>query len=340
MKILFIGGTGTISTAISKRLVEMGEELYLINRGNKNDELPEGIHYIIGDINDEEAIKEKIKDLTFDAVCDFIGFVPSQLERDYRLFKGKTRQFMYISSASAYHKPVCDYRITEGTSLNNPYWEYSRNKIACEEYLMKLSREEDFPITIIRPSHTYNEKSVPLGVHGSNGSFQVIKRMLEGKQVIVQGDGTSLWTMTDSRDFAKAFVGLIGNAKAIGEVFQITTDESLTWNQIYSIIADALGVEYRPYYVASDFLAAVAPAKYDLLGGLVGDKSNSVVFDNSKVKSAVPGYRADITMSSGIRRTVEYVMSHPECQVADEEYDKWCDDVIATLENAKKMLAK
>lgn len=340
MKILFIGGTGTISTAISKRLVEMGEELYLINRGNKNDELPEGIHYIIGDINDEEAIKEKIKDLTFDAVCDFIGFVPSQLERDYRLFKGKTRQFMYISSASAYHKPVCDYRITEGTSLNNPYWEYSRNKIACEEYLMKLSREEGFPITIIRPSHTYNEKSVPLGVHGSNGSFQVIKRMLEGKQVIVQGDGTSLWTMTDSRDFAKAFVGLIGNAKAIGEVFQITTDESLTWNQIYSIIADALGVEYRPYYVASDFLAAVAPAKYDLLGGLVGDKSNSVVFDNSKVKSAVPEYRADITMSSGIRRTVEYVMSHPECQVADEEYDKWCDNVIATLENAKKMLAK
>ncbi len=340
MKILFIGGTGTISTAISKRLVEMGEELYLINRGNKNDELPEGIHYIIGDINDEEAIKEKIKDLTFDAVCDFIGFVPSQLERDYRLFKGKTRQFMYISSASAYHKPVCDYRITEGTSLNNPYWEYSRNKIACEEYLMKLSREEGFPVTIIRPSHTYNEKSVPLGVHGSNGSFQVIKRMLEGKQVIVQGDGTSLWTMTDSRDFAKAFVGLIGNAKAIGEVFQITTDESLTWNQIYSIIADALGVEYRPYYVASDFLAAVAPAKYDLLGGLVGDKSNSVVFDNSKVKSAVPGYRADITMSSGIRRTVEYVMSHPECQVADEEYDKWCDDVIATLENAKKMLTK
>lgn len=340
MKILFIGGTGTISTEITKKLVEMGEEVYLLNRGNHNDELPEGVRYLIADVNDEEKVSELIKDLSFDAVCDFIGFVPEQLMRDYRLFKGKTKQFMYISSASAYHKPVKDYVITEGTSLENPYWQYSRNKIACEEYLMKISREEGFPITIIRPSHTYCMKSVPMGVHGQNGSYQVIKRMLEGKPVLVQGDGTSLWTMTDSRDFAKAFVGLIGNPKAIGEAFQITTDESLTWNQIYEIIASELGVEYHPYYVASAFLAQVAPAKYDLEGGLIGDKSNTVVFDNSKVKSAVPGFCATISMSRGLREAVRYVMSHPECQIEDEEFDNWCDDVICTLENAKMELTK
>lgn len=337
MKALFIGGTGTISMAITRLLAGMPEwELYLLNRGNRRYDLPEGIKTIEADINDEALVDEKISDMRFDVVCDFIGFVKEQLERDYRLFRGKTKQFMYISSASAYQKPLSDYRITEGTPLVNPYWEYSRNKIACEDYLMKLYREEGFPVTIIRPSHTYDERSVPLGVHGDRGSFQVIRRMQLGKPVIVHGDGTGLWTMTHNSDFAKAFVGLMGNVHAIGENYQITSDETLTWNQIYQTIADCLGVEYKPYYVASDFLDAVS--RYDFRGGLIGDKSNSLVFDNAKVKRAVPGFTATVRFEQGVRNTIEYVLSHPEYQVEDPEFDAWCDNVIAVLEEAKKKL--
>ncbi len=338
MKALFIGGTGTISTAISKLLLEKGWELYLLNRGNRNNLTGDNLHTIIADINDEETVKTKLRDMEFDVVCDFIGFVPSQLERDYRLFKEKTKQFMYISSASAYNKPVRDYRITEGTTLANPYWEYSRNKIACEELLMKWYREDGFPITIIRPSHTYDERKVPIGVHGEGGSWQVLKRMLDGKQVIIQGDGTSLWTITKNTDFAKAFVGLMANPHAIGEVFQITGDESLTWNQIYELVADALGAELKPYYVSSEFLDSVAP--YDFMGELVGDKSNTVVFDNSKLKAAVPGLVMNISAAEGIRDTVEYILTHPECQTEDPEFDAWCDRVIDTLEKAKKDILK
>ena len=334
MKILIIGGTGTISTAISRRLADSGHELYLLNRGNANDNLPSNIKFIKADINDEKAASESLDGMEFDVVCDFIGFVKPQLERDFRLFGGKTKQFVYISSASAYNKLPSDYIITEGTSLANSFWEYSRNKIQCEEYLIKLYRDEGFPVTIVRPSHTYCETSVPLGVHGRKGSWQVIKRMLDGKPVIIHGDGTSLWTMTDSRDFAEGFIGLLGNPHAIGEAFQITSDETLTWNQIYQTIARCLGVELKPYYVASEFLAAVSD--YDFTGGLIGDKANSVVFDNSKLKRAVPDFGPKIRFEEGVRNTLDYVLSHKECQIEDEEFDKWCDKVISTLENAKK----
>lgn len=339
MKALFIGGTGTISMAITRLLATNPEwELYLLNRGSRSDTLPARVKTLAADINDEAKVAELIADLQFDVVCDFIGFVKEQLERDYRLFRGRTKQFMYISSASAYQKPLSNHIITEGTPLANPYWEYSRNKIACEEYLMKLYREENFPVTIIRPSHTYDERNVPLGVHGSCGSYQVIKRMLEGKPVIVHGDGTSLWTMTHNSDFAAGFVGLMGNAHAIGESFQITSDESLTWNQIYTTIANCLGVEYKPYYVASDFLASVSD--YDLRGGLLGDKANTVVFDNTKLKRAVPGFTATVRFEQGVRRTLEYVLSHPECRKEDPEFDAWCDSLIEVLEEAKKKLQK
>lgn len=335
MKALFIGGTGTISMAITNLLAAKPEwELYLLNRGNRSGELPENVKVIQADINDEEKVKEAIKDLYFDCVCDFIGFVTEQLERDYRIFKGKTDQFMYISSASAYQKPLASPYITEGTPLANPYWEYSRNKIACEDYLMKLYREEGFPVTIIRPSHTYDNRSVPLGVHGSKGSWQVVKRMLEGKPVIIHGDGTSLWTMTCNRDFAKAFVGLMGNSHALGEVFQITSDESLTWNQIYQSIATALGVTLKPYYVPSDFLAATS--NFDFEGGLIGDKANTVIFDNTKLKRAVPDFVATVRFDTGVRETLNYVMSHPELQVEDPEFDAYCDAVIEKFERIKK----
>lgn len=338
MKILLIGGTGTISTAITRSLAENGHEVYLLNRGNQNSGLPSNIRFINCDINDENAAAEKLDGMTFDAVCDFIGFVRPQLERDFRLFSGKTKQFIYISSASAYNKPVSDYVITEGTTLANPYWEYSRNKIECEDYLMKMYRENGFPVTIVRPSHTYCERSVPVGIHGRNGSWQVIKRMLEGKPVIIHGDGTSLWTMTDSRDFAKGFIGLLGNPHAIGEAFQITSDETLTWNQIYKTIADCLNAEFKPYYVSSEFLAAVSD--YDLTGSLLGDKANSVVFDNTKLKRIVPEFCPSIRFADGIRNTIEYILLHKECQTEDKEFDNWCDNVICALENAKKEIIK
>ena len=334
MKILFIGGTGTISMAITRELSRRNEELYLLNRGNRTEEIPNNVKVIKADINNEDEVKEKIKDLSFDCVCDFIGFVPEQLERDYRLFKGKTKQYMYISSASAYQKPLENYLINEETPLVNPYWQYSRNKIKCEELLRKLYKEENFPITIIRPSHTYDERNVPLGVHGSKGSYQVIKRMMEGKPVIIHGDGTSLWTMTHNSDFAKGFCGLIGNPEAIGEAFQITSDESLTWNQIYKYIAEALNVEFKPYYVSSRFLADTSD--YDFEGGLIGDKANSVVFDNRKLKNVVKDFKPEISFKEGVKKTIENVLSKKELQIEDNEFDAWCDKVIETLEKAKK----
>ena len=335
MKILFIGGTGTISSAITQQLATTEHELWLLNRGNRKSEVPGNVRQIIADINDEEEVLRQLGDMHFDAVCDFIGFVPAQVERDFRLFAGRTSQYIYISSASAYNKPARSYVINEGTTLANPYWQYSRDKIACEELLLKHYREDGFPVTIIRPSHTYCERSVPTSVHGPKGSWQVLKRMMEGKQVIVHGDGSSLWTMTWNGDFAKGFIGLLGNPHAIGEVFQIMSDESLTWNQIYQTVADALGVEYKPYYVSSEFLAAVAPSEYDLEGNLTGDKAVTVVFDCSKLKRAVPGFQATTRFDEGVRRCVNYILAHPELQVEEPAFDAWCDRVIEALEEAK-----
>lgn len=338
MKALFIGGTGTISSAITKQLSEQGCELYLLNRGTRNENLQPNVKVLQADINDEDQVSRLIQDLEFDVVADFIAFHPAQLERDYRLFQGKTKQFIFISSASAYQKPLSDYRITESTPLANPYWEYSRNKIACEEYLMKQYRDHRFPITIVRPSHTYDDRSVPLGVHGSKGSWQVAKRMLENKPVIIHGDGTSLWTMTHNSDFAQGFIGLMGNMHAIGESVHITSDESVTWNQIYEAIADALGVKLQAVHVSSEFLAACS--KEDYTGGLIGDKANSVVFDNSKLKRLVPGFVATTRFDQGIKQTVANILAHPEYQKEDPEFDRWCDRVIGALEGALASLAE
>ena len=338
MRALFIGGTGTISTAIVKRLVnEMNWEVWLINRGNRSHVLPEGVRQIVADINDEADVLAKLGDATFDVVGEFIGFTADQVERDYRLFKGRTRQYIYISSASAYNKPAASHIITEGTALANPHWQYSRDKIACEEFLMKKYREEGFPVTIVRPSHTYDERKIPLGVHGKNGSWQVIQRMREGKPVIIQGDGTSLWHLTFNRDFAVGYTALMGNRRAIGEAFQITGDEVLTWNQIYQTIADALGVKLNAYHVSSEYLAAVgAKYGYDFEGGLLGDKAVSVSFDNAKLKRLAPDMRTTVPFHEGVRIGLDYVLSHPEeCQKPDPEFDAWCDRVIAALEASK-----
>ncbi len=331
-----IGGTGTISSAITRQLAAAGHDLWLLNRGTRKSEVPAGVRQIICDIDDEKTVLDNIQDEMFDAVCEFIGFVPAQIERDIRLFRGRTSQYVYISSASAYNKPAANHVITEGTTLANPHWQYSRNKIACEELLMREYREHAFPVTIVRPSHTYCERGVPTSVHGPKGSWQVLKRIMECKPVIIQGDGTSLWTLTWNEDFARGFIGLLGNPKAIGEAFQIMSDEQLTWTQVYQCVAHALHTTLKPYYVASEFLAAVAPKEWDFEGNLLGDKSQTVIFDCAKLKRAVPGFQATMRFDEGVRRSVDYLLSHPELQIEEPDFDAWCDRVIEAQEAARK----
>ncbi len=342
MKALFIGGTGTISMGIVKRLSEDPMwEVFLLNRGNRKAEVPQNVKQIIADVNNEQDVKAKLEGMDFDVVSDFIAFDVDAVERDYRLFNGKTKQYIFISSASAYNKPAAGYVITEGTTLANPYWEYSRKKIACEEFLMEKYRKEGFPVTIVRPSHTYDERHIPLGVHGDKGFYQVIRRMQEGKPVIIQGDGSSLWALTFNSDFAIGFTGLMGNRHAIGEAFQITGDEILTWDQIYATIADALGVELKPYHVSSDFLADVgAGFGYDFRGSLLGDKAVSVAFDNSKLKRLVPQMTTTISFHKGVRMALDYVLSHPKEYEEDPEFDAFCDSVIKAMERAKREIKK
>ena len=335
MKALFIGGTGTISSPISQLAAARGWELYLLNRGNR--EIPQGAHLLQADIRDEDAVREKLTGHTFDVVADFNAFTPDQVERDFRLFGGKTRQYIFISSASAYQKPPASPVITESTPVHNPYWQYSRDKIACEQLLMDLYRQKGFPVTIVRPSHTYGERSVPVALHGAKGSYQVVERMRRGKPVIVPGDGTSLWTLTWSADFAWAFAGLMGNVHAVGETYQITSDESLTWNQIHRIIASALGVEAKLVHIPSDVLGQLNP---EWVGGLTGDKANSVVFDNAKIKRAVPDYAATARFDEGVRASLQYIEGHPECQVPDPEFDQWCDRVIEAWERMTRALPR
>ncbi len=338
LKVLLIGGTGTISMAVTRRLAAQGHAVFLLNRGSRTADLPDSVRIIRCNISDEKQAARLLEGMQFDAVGEFIGFVPEQVQRDVRLFAGRTRQYIYISSASAYQKPPVESVITESTPLSNPYWQYSRDKLACEAYLMQQYRENGFPVTVVRPSHTYDERSVPLGVHGRKGSWQVVRRIMEGKPVIIHGDGTSLWTVTHNSDFAKGYCGLIGNVHAIGQAYHITSDERVTWNQIYQCIADTLGVPLRACHIPSDFLAAVSD--YDFEGSLLGDKACSVMFDNTKIKRAVPDFCAAVRADQGIRQTVQYILAHPEYQIPDPEFDAWCDRVIAAYVNLKGALAE
>lgn len=333
MKALFIGGTGTISQGVAVRARESGWDVWLLNRGNRQDRVVSGVTSLKGDINaDEAGVAALIKDMHFDVVVDFIAFVPEQLERDVRLFTGKTGQFIFISSASAYQKPLNHYRITESTPLVNPLWEYSRNKIACEEFLMDQYRTKGFPVTIVRPSHTYDDRYLPVAIHGKKGSWQVVDRILKDKPVLVHGDGTSLWTLTHSSDFAKAFVALLGNPLALGETFHITSDESLSWNQIYDSLGSALGKTVHKYHVATDFLAACDP---EYSGTLLGDKAHTVVFDNTKIKRILPDFTTSVSFAEGARRCVRYLLDNEQSQIPDPDFDAFCERIIQVQEAAR-----
>lgn len=333
MKILFIGGTGIISSACSDLSVARGHELFILNRSiSKKYPIPPGATVLQADVyRDEARLAKLLANQHFDAVVDYLAYTVNDIERDLRLFRDKTDQFVFISSASAYQKPPENYVITERTPLENPYWEYSRNKIACEDRLLFAYLEEGFPVTIIRPSHTYGLSQIPFGVSSWSHPWTVIDRMKRGQKVIVAGDGTSLWVLTWNADFAKGLVGLLGNKRAIGEVFQITSDEVLSWNQIHLEAYRALGLEPNVIHIPSDLISAYDP---DSLGGLIGDKSNSLVFDNSKIKRFVPEYSCEVTWAEGVRRSLEWFEAHPEFQTIDHKMNSIWDRIISGYQSA------
>jgi nucleoside-diphosphate-sugar epimerase len=333
MKMLFIGGTGILSSACSSLALARGYELFLLNRSvSRKIPVPKGAIALQAGVYREEArIATLLEGHHFDAVVDFVAFTVQDIERDLRLFRGKTDQFVFISSASAYQKPVRNYIITEETPLENPYWEYSRNKIAIEHRLMQAYRDEGFPVTIIRPSHTYGPTQIPLCVSSWTHPWTVVDRMKRGQKVIVPGDGTSLWVLTWNEDFAKGLVGLLGKEHAIGERFQITSDEVLSWDHIHLEAYRALGLEPNIIHIPSDLIAMYHP---DSLGSLVGDKANSEVFDNSKIKRFVPDYACEVTWAQGVRRSLAWFEAHPEFQTIDHGMNTVWDRIVTSYERA------
>ncbi len=331
MKVLFIGGTGNISTATSRLAASKGMDLYLLNRGNNKTEIP-GASSITANIHEAKEVVKALGGQEWDCVVDWIAFHPGDVDRDIELFAGKTKQYIFISSASAYQKPLSNHIITEKTPLYNPYWDYSRNKIACEERLLHAYRQNGFPMTIVRPSLTYD--TVIPAAFASWDDYTLIDRIKKGGRVIVHGDGSSLWTCTHAEDFARGFVGLIGHPQAIGQSFHITSDEVLTWNQIYEAIAAAAGAELKAVHIASDFIIEIAKhyGQDWLEGNFLGDKSVSAVFDNSKIKHFVPEFKAIIPFAEGIKRTVEWFEADPSRMKIVDENNQLMDRIIEAYE--------
>jgi nucleoside-diphosphate-sugar epimerase len=316
---LFVGGTGRISSACVVRAVESGFDVSVLNRNQTlGRPLPKHVKRLTADIRDVAGAQKVLGDRHFDVVADFTIRDPDQVPTDIEIFADRAGQFVFISSASAYQKPVARLPITESTPLVNPYWEYSRNKIACEKRLLQAYRDHDFPVTIVRPSHTYDRTGLPF-----NGGWTVVHRMRLGKPVVVHGDGTSLWVMTHHDDFARAFVRLLANPLAIGDTFHITSDEVLTWDQIHRLVARAAGVT-GPHlvHVASETIAKVLP---EWGPPLLGDKAHSVIFDNSKIRKLAPGWAATIPFADGARQIVDWLDTQPGRQVVNDEIDKAFD---------------
>ena len=326
MKVLFIGGTGVISSACSELALQRGIHLFLLNRGQSVRQPASGADLLHGDIRQPASVQAALGDLSFDAVVDWIAFTPGHVQNDIELFRGRTGQYIFISSASAYQTPPHFLPVTESTPLHNPFWQYSRDKAACEALLMDARRREGFPATIVRPSHTYDQTLFPF-----HGGYTTVARMRSGKAVVVPGDGTSLWTLTHHRDFAVGLVGLLGNPHAVGDTFHITSDEWLSWNQIYEIVAHAAGVEPRLVHVPSDLIAAFDP---EWGASLLGDKSHSMIFDNSKIRRLVPDFRARIPFWHGAQEIIAWYDADPARQVSNPDFDALQDKIISALERA------
>lgn len=330
MKILIVGGTGIISRYVCSLLIQVKNEVTVLNRGIKSREVEGVSRFILADINNIELIKRELKNDFFDVVIDFVCFCENDVRKRYEIFRGKLKQYIFISSATVYRENF--NLIKENSPIGNSHSLYARNKIECERVLLKEINGELFPVTIIRPSHTFDSNIIPLGIHGKKGSWQNVKRMIDGKKVIIHGDGTGVWAMLRSEDFARQLLGIVGKKEAVGHVFQITSEESLSWNQIYSIVADEVGVELHSIYISSLFLAK-AGSQFDLEEKLLGDKARMLTFCNNKIKAFSPGYIPIFSMEQGIRDSVRNVLQNKLLQIEDEEYDKWCDEIIYFYEN-------
>ncbi|MDR1745566.1 MAG: NAD-dependent epimerase/dehydratase family protein [Planctomycetota bacterium] len=322
-KALFIGGTGTISMSITRLIAERADwELYVLNRGNRNAGLPPAVKTIAADIRDAARMREAVSGHTFDVVANFIGYTPEDARRDVDLFLGKTRQYIFISTCAAYHKPVMDLPITESTPQKNPFWQYASDKIASEQVLYDAFRARDFPLTVVRPSHTYDNRRLPIGVGGSALAWQILQRMRRGKPVVVHGDGTSMWTVTHADDFAVGFAGLMANPLVLGHAFNLVSDDVYTWNGIYQIYADILGVPFKAVHIPSDVIGRVRP---DFAGTIGGDKAHCLVFDNSKIRRYVPEFHTRKRLPEAARGIIAGMLAHPEAQKEDAAFDAWCD---------------
>lgn len=330
MRILFIGGTGTISSACTALALERGYDVTLLNRGKKNDRIPRGAHTLTADINDPSAAKV-LEGKTFDAVVNWIVYTPDQIERDIALFRGKTQQYVFISSASVYKKPPAKPFFTEDMPIENAQWDYSHQKILCEQRLFKAHRTENFPITIVRPSHTYGPGLLPAAFNNSAHPWTIIDRLRRGKKLIVHGDGSSLWTLTFNTDFAKGFVPLLGNPKALGDIFHITSPEALTWNTITELTAQAAGTTARIVHVSSETLDKLTPGGR---GTLLGDKMHCALFDNTKIQRLAPDFTCTIPFSEGVKKSIAWFEADKKRQTVDHEFDKLIDQIIEKVESA------
>jgi nucleoside-diphosphate-sugar epimerase len=322
LSVLFLGGTGVISSACTERCLELGMEVFVLNRGRSTTRpIPNGCQPLVGDVSDPESVQAAIGDLEFDVVADFRAFTANQVQGRLEVLRDRMGQYVFISSASVYQTPPGRLPILESTPLRNPFWQYSRDKIACENLLVKAYREEGLPMTIVRPSHTYDKTLLPF-----DGGWTVVERMRRGAEVVVHGDGSSLWTLTHQRDFAEAFVGLLGHPAAIGDSFHITSDEWLSWNEIFRIVGQAAGVEAKLVHVPSDAIAAADP---NWGAGLLGDKAHSMIFDNSKVRRLVSDFKAVIPFSQGAREILGWYDADPSRQQVDAAMDATMDELVS-----------
>ncbi len=329
MRVLFLGGTGNISTACVEEALERGHQVTLLNRGRRSSSLASRVVAVVGDRGDPAFLRGVADAGSFDAVVDFLAFSPDHIASAMVAFGGRVGQYVFISSASAYRRPVDPYVVTEQTPLANPFWEYARLKIACEEMLMKAHREEALPVTIVRPSYTYGRTWIPSGFGGQD--YTVVDRMRRGRPVVCHGDGTALWVMTAASDFATGLVGLLGLPGAIGESFHITSDEVLTWDAIYRTMGQAAGCEPTLVHVPSDLIAALYPERG---GSLLGDKAWSIVFDNRKIKAAVPAFSPRVSFAEGMARSIAWYDADPSRRVVNEQTNRMIDRVIAAQRRA------
>jgi nucleoside-diphosphate-sugar epimerase len=325
MKVLFIGGTGVISSACAELAITRGIDLYLLNRGQSFRPPPNGAKILTADIRDPGQTAKILANHTFDVVVNWIAFNEEHINTDLALFQGKTKQYVFISSASAYQTPPQSLPVTESTPLENPYWQYSRDKMACEKRLILANQENDFPVTVVRPSHTYDQTKLPL-----QGGWTIVDRMRKGKKIIVHGDGTSIWVLTHHRDFARGFVGLLGHPDAIGEIFHITSDELLTWNQIFEMIANAAGTTPDIVHIPSEVIAGYDQEWGD---GLLGDKMHSMIFDNSKIKKFVPEFSAEIAYKDGVKEIMAWYNNNPDYQTVNQEFNRLIEKIISDFQN-------